>query len=109
MREELPAGTLEAYFENYNSQFLTPFTFRLDFKDGFSTDYNTDIRWQLTCKDVISAQVSLSNHELKEGDELELNFTFKSYFVGEILLILNENSLKFNYLDVHFRNSGLQL
>jgi len=104
VEEVAPPGSLEALFENYLTTFATPFSFKMTYVDGFSTDLSTEVSWQLGSKDVIIAKISLDKEEVIEGNEVEISFSFKSLFSTEILLVLNESSLQFNYSDVSNRS-----
>lgn len=68
--------------------------------DGFSIDYASHIRWILNAKDVLISKVSVDREGIKEGEGFEILFSFKSFFTKEILLVVDESSILFNYQDV---------
>lgn len=90
-----------AYFENYLTSFLTPFNFRLSYGEAFHTDFANTVRWELSAKDVLIAKISVDRSDIREKEDFELSVSFKSYFTSQILVILTEGSVKFNYQDVY--------
>ena len=54
----------------------------------------------LNAKDVLICKVSVDREVIREGQNVEILFSFKSFFTSEILLVVDESSIVFNYQDV---------
>lgn len=91
---------IEAFWENYQTFFNTPFVMRIEYPDEQITSYNIDMKWVLDAKEVLALRLTVVGDRITEGDHSHIILSFKSYFTSQVLVHISEESFEFDSSEV---------